>query len=266
MHWQAFAGLIGMAGGLFLPGHSTGQTDGQTQPPLATGGVISSLIAAPVVGQPYSAVQVHGSTQTLADGSTVSHHGHHVVARDAEGRVHVELRLANGKNGAPDEVLVFVVDPVAHRLTTWVSGGPDHPKIASTLKIPAGQQAVSPRPENPRDTTRPQPIITTEDLGTQSIQGLVVTGKRTTTIVPAGRSGNSAPITKTHEVWTSPDLQLVVKQQWNDPRIGQRTVELEKISRENPDPVLFRPPAGYEVKDAAQTLKELEEKLSGSQD
>ena len=266
MRWQAFAGLIGMAGGLLLPGHSVGQTDSKTQLPLATGGLISSLVAAPVVGQPYSAVQVHGSTQTLADGSTVSHHGHHVVARDAEGRVHVEMRLANGKNGAPDDVLVFVMDPVAHTLTTWMAGGSDHPKIASTLKIPATQQAGAPRPESPRDTTRPQPIITTQDLGTQSIEGLEVTGVRTTTIVPVGRSGNSAPITKTHEVWTSPDLQLVIKQEWTDPRIGKRTVELKKISRENPDPALFRPPAGYEVKKASETLKELEDKLNASQE
>jgi hypothetical protein len=266
MRWQAFAGWIGMLGALLLTGHSPGQTDSRTQPPLATGGIISSLEAVPVVGQPYSAIQVHGSTQTLADGSTVSHHGHHVVARDAEGRLHVEMRLANGKNGAPDNVLVFLLDPVAHTLTTWMAGGTDHPKIASTWKIPAAQQAVAPHPESPRDTTRAQPIITTEDLGTQSMQGLQVTGKRTTTIVPVGRSGNSAPITKTYEVWTSPDLQLVIKQQWTDPRTGQRTVELEKLSRENPDPAVFRPPAGYEVKPALQRLKELEEKLNASQE
>jgi hypothetical protein len=270
MRLRLLGGWIGIAGWLLLPGHAGAQNaaaERQTQEPLATGGLISSLLAAPVVGQPYSAVQVHSTTRTLADGSTVSHHGHHSVARDTEGRVHVELRLANGRNGMPDEVMVFVMDPVAHTLTTWESGGSSHPKTASAFKIPASQRslAVSPRPTNPSEAARPQPIITIENLGTQSMQGLEVSGQRTTTIVPAGRSGNSAPITKIHELWTSPDLQLVVKQQWNDPRSGQRTVELENISRVDPDPALFRPPAGYEVKDALQSLKELEEKLNAMQ-
>jgi hypothetical protein len=266
-----FFSLLGIAGWLLSPpgyaGEQSAAAVGQTQEPLATGGLISSLLAAPVAGEPYSSVQVHSTTQTLPNGSTVSHHGHHAVARDAEGRVHVEVRLARGENGAPDEVMVFVMDPVAHTLTTWLSGEPGHPKVASVFKIPAAQQpvAVPPRRDNPRESVRPQPVITTEDLGTQSMQGLEVTGKRTTTIVPVGRSGNSAPITKTHEVWTSSDLQLVVKQQWNDPRSGERTVELEHISRANPDPALFRPPAGYEIKNALETLKDLEEKLSGSQ-
>jgi hypothetical protein len=236
------------------------------QPRLANGGLVSSLLAAPVVGQPYSAVQAHGTTRTLADGSTVSHHGHHIVARDAEGRVHVEMRMANGRNGEPDQVMVFVMDPVAHTLTTWLSNVPNQPKVASLIKMPASARDAPPAPanKNPAEDHRPQPIITTEDLGTKTIQGLETTGKRTTTIVPAGRSGNSAPITKTYEVWTSADMGLVVKQVWNDPRSGERTVELKDLSRVAPDPALFRPPAAYEVKDAKETLKELEQKLEAN--
>jgi hypothetical protein len=183
--------------------------------------------------------------------------------------VHVEVRMAEGRNGEPDTVMVFVMDPVAHTITTWLSGAPNHPanntKVATVFKIPAAENrpAASPTRAAPSESARPQPIITTEDLGTKQIQGLEVSGKRTTTIVPAGRSGNSAPITKTHEVWTSADLQLVVKQEWNDPRSGKRTVELEKISRTAPDAALFRAPPGYEVKDAVQTLQELEQKLEG---
>jgi hypothetical protein len=249
-------------------GAQSATTAGQAQQRLATGGLVSSLLAAPVVGEPYSAEQVHGRVQTLADGSTVSHHGHHFVARDAEGRVHVEVRMAEGQNGKPDTVMVFVMDPVAHTLTTWLSDAPNqaanNTKVASVFKIPAAENRPSSPPARsgaPSESSRPQPIITTEDLGTQQIEGLEVTGKRTTTIVPVGRSGNSAPITKTYEMWTSADLHLVVKQEWNDPRSGKRTVELEKISRTAPDPALFRVPPGYAIKDAIQTLQELEEKL-----
>jgi hypothetical protein len=266
--WIRSIGAAGLAVSLGHAGAQSANTASPSQERLATGGLISSLLAAPVVGQPYSAVQVHGTTRTLADGSTVSHQGHHVVARDAEGRVHVELRLANGHNGQPDEVMVFVMDPVAHTLTSWLSGAPNQPKVASVFKITASDRrdatTTKQRPD-PSEASRPQPIVTTEDLGTEVIQGLETTGQRTTTIVPVGRSGNSAPITKTHEVWTSADLRLVVKQEWNDPRSGKRTVELEQISRAAPDPALFRVPSGYDVKNALQTLKELEDKLAASQ-
>jgi hypothetical protein len=46
---------------------------------------------------------------------------------------------------------------------------------------------------------------------------------------------------------------------------GKRTVELEKLSRTDPDPALFRVPPGYEVKNALQTLQELEDKLAATQ-
>jgi hypothetical protein len=261
--WIGCSGLL-----LSLPfaAAQNANTGAPSQPRLATGGLVSSLLAAPVVGQPYSAVQVHGTTRTLADGSTVSHHGHHVVARDAEGRVHVEMRMAIGRNGEPDQVMVFVVDPVAHTLTTWLSNVPNQPKVASLIKLPAPGKDASPAlaEKNPAEDHRPQPIVTTEDLGAKTIQGLETTGKRTTTIVPVGRSGNSAPITKTHEVWTSADMGLVVKQVWNDPRYGERTVELKDLSRVAPDPALFRPPAGYTVKDAVESLRELEQKLEAN--
>jgi hypothetical protein len=180
--------LIGVATfgfSLNYAGAQSAATGSQTQERLATGGLISSLLAAPVVGEPYSAVQVHGRVQTLADGSTVSHHGHHFVARDAEGRVHVEVRMAEGRNGEPDTVMVFVMDPVAHTITTWLSGAPNHPanntKVATVFKIPAAENrpAASPTRAAPSESARPQPIITTEDLGTKQIQGLEVSGKRT---------------------------------------------------------------------------------------
>ena len=59
-------------------------------------------------------------------------------------------------------------------------------------------------------------------------------------------------------------MGLVLKQVWNDPRSGERTVELKDLSRVAPDPSLFQPPAGYEVKDAGETLKELEQKLDAN--
>jgi len=246
---------------------------------LSNGGLLHSLVAAPVAGEPYTATQTTHTRHTLADGTTVSHSGHHTVARDAEGRVRVERRIANGRNGQPDLVLVFVTDPVAHTLTTWVTGGPDPQagspsgaqagsRIASVIKLPAQQRPPEKRAGDvtmqptAADTTRPPLVITTEDLGADMLDGQSVAVSKTTTIIPAGHSGNDAPITKTREVWTSAELKLVLKEQWEDPQTGEKTVELEQLSRTEPDPSLFRAPAGYQVKSALETLKEAEEKLA----
>jgi hypothetical protein len=68
-----------------------------------------------------------------------------------------------------------------------------------------------------------------------------------TTIVPAGRSGNDRPITRTHTAWISDDLKLVMMEQWQDPRAALRTVGLAEFTRKEPDAALFRPPQGYTV-------------------
>ncbi len=231
---------------------------------LANGSLIHTLSAAPVTGQPYSATQVHETVKTLADGTTVRNKGHHFVARDGQGRTHIEMRMANGKDGAPDTVLIFVSDPVAHTITTWASGGNSKP-IASVVKLPSTPpQRQEQLPAPTRTDNHPQPIVTTEDLGAQTLSGVVVEDTKITTIVPAGRSGNSAPITKTQETWTSADMKLVLKEQWTDPRIGVRTISLEKFSKAEPDPALFRAPAGYTVKDAAETLRELAAKVEST--
>jgi hypothetical protein len=234
---------------------------------ISNGSLMHTLVAAPVIGQPYSATQVHETKRKLADGTMISHKGHHFVARDSAGRVRVEMRMAQGENGGPDTVLVFVSDPVAHTITTWMTGPKVENKAASVVKIPEERkQTVAAVPVvATRESTRPQPVVTTEDLGVQTMQGLPVSDVKTTTIVPAGRSGNDAPITKTREVWTSQDLKLVMKEQWEDPRSGERTIELDDFSRAEPDAALFRAPKGYAVKNALESLKELEAKLEAAQ-
>lgn len=234
---------------------------------IANGGLIHTLLAAPVVGRPYSAVQVQRAKRVLADGTSISHLGHHAVARDSAGRVRVERRMEQAQNGQPATVMVFVLDPVAHQMMIWTTGAKTT-KVATLIRLPDQKKDVAKSAEaqaKPAADGRPQPVVTTEDLGTDTLEGLPVTVTKTTTVVPAGRSGNDAPITKTHEVWTSQDLKLVMKEQWEDPRTGVRTVELDQFLRAEPDAGLFRAPAGYSVKDIKQTLRELQEKLDQMQ-
>lgn len=92
---------------------------------------------------------------------------------------------------------------------------------------------------------------TREDLGQQTIEGLVATGTRTTTTIPAGAIGNEQPIKIVSEQWFSPDLQVLVLTKFSDPRVGETTYRLTNVSRGTPDHSLFVVPPDYTIKEPA---------------
>lgn len=188
-----------------------------------------------------------------------------------------------------------VGDPVAHTMLIWTGDAkiamqmqlPSLPKAPTTgvvagmlttpppvvVRRPSGdvqmiKETAPPPPSVRPGTTNPALMgggklsisnnnVHTEDLGKQSIEGVLVTGKRTTTTIPTGEIGNDRPIVVVHEEWRSPELQIVVKTIDIDPRTGEQTMELQGLSRADPDPNLFQVPAGYKVQDMAQMLKSL---------
>jgi hypothetical protein len=239
---------------------------GEQKEVISNGGLFHTLEAAPVTGQPYSAVQHQKTVQTLPDGSKVNRgEAHHAVLRDSAGRVRVEqVSVCRCRDTKTTTVRVFVLDPVAHTLSTWSTDGE---KVAMVYKLP---ETINRQRDIPVSITsasgarsnRPQPVITTENLGTEMLDNVPVAVVKTTTIVPPGRSGNESAITKTHQVWTSQDMKLVLKEQWNDPRTGERTVELTDFARTEPNPALFRVPADFKTKDLKQTLEELQQKIA----
>src|SRR5262249_51399494 len=90
--------------------------------------------------------------------------------------------------------------------------------------------------------------VQTEDLGNQTIGGIIAQGTRYTRTIPAGQIGNEKPITVVSETWFSPDLQMVVMKKHSDPRFGQTTYTLSNIQQKEPDASLFTVPADYTVR------------------
>jgi hypothetical protein len=86
-------------------------------------------------------------------------------------------------------------------------------------------------------------------LGGKELEGLKVTGERTTWTIEAGKVGNDKPIVITRDVWTSPDLRLTVASRDFDPRSGESNYRLQNLRRGEPDAALMKVPADY-----AQTL------------
>jgi hypothetical protein len=52
-----------------------------------------------------------------------------------------------------------------------------------------------------------------------------------------------------NELWTSPDLRIIIRHNMDDPRTGTSTTNLTEVVRGDPDPSLFQPPEGYAVAD-----------------
>ena len=100
-------------------------------------------------------------------------------------------------------------------------------------------------PLSPLLSMQPREGGVTTALPAREIEGLKVTGERTTWTVEAGRIGNEKPIVSTREVWRSPELMLTVQSRETDPRIGEQNYRLEKIRRGEPDPTLMKPPADF---------------------
>ncbi|MET0211246.1 MAG: hypothetical protein ABW220_19545, partial [Burkholderiaceae bacterium] len=85
-----------------------------------------------------------------------------------------------------------------------------------------------------------------EPLPAREIDGLKVTGARSTSTIEAGKIGNEKPIVITHDVWTSPELQLTISSQIRDPRSGEQNYQLRQIRRAEPDAALMRVPPDFQ--------------------
>ncbi len=90
-------------------------------------------------------------------------------------------------------------------------------------------------------------VSSPEDLGTQSVNGVIAQGTRHTQIIPAGRIGNNRDLRVTNERWFSSEIQMVVKSVNSDPRFGTTTYQFTNITQGEPPAHLFQIPADYTV-------------------
>ena len=196
-----------------------------------------------VKGAPYAAEAVSEVVQTLADGNRIVRSSTTAIYRDAEGRTRREQGLAiiGPLVGAadqtkhvvitdPEKSVTYILDPTtrtARRMplpsfgTAGLRVGPDG--SAFLLSLPASgdvllfEAAVSAPAGRPRQKDEPttQPLGGTqaeasEAAGTQTIEGVLAEGTRSTITIAAGQIGNERPIEIVSERWFSPDLKTLV--------------------------------------------------------
>lgn len=160
--------------------------------------------------------------------------------------------MKEGKGGA-----VFIQSREEHQVTIR-DGGPPSPASTQIRDVVVGAPTMA---------TGPGPLIRQmhvmsggvggkeESLGTQTMEGLKVEGKRQTHTIAAGEIGNDRALTTVIEQWTSPELQVTVRTITKDPQMGESTYRLSNISRAEPAASLFQVPADYTVKEAEQHIR-----------
>ena len=94
-----------------------------------------------------------------------------------------------------------------------------------------------------------------EELGTQTIEGINAVGTRTTITIPAGEIGNERAIEIVDERWFSPDLKTIVMTRHSDPRAGETVYRLTNIIRAEPDHSLFEVPGDYIIREDREPMK-----------
>jgi hypothetical protein len=238
----------------------------------AFSGVGPGMAGRGVTGVPYSAEQVTEHVQTLADGTRITQPSQKVMLyRDSQGRTRTERTF-------PQPAGTGVVGPSIIEIADAASGTfynlDPRSRIARKMSVPAAPPPLPPPPPGSGigspsrvnrvasptviatpsisgpdgQTQRPQ--FSRESLGTQTIEGILAEGSRTTVVYPIGAFGNDRPITTVSESWMSPELKMVVLSKNSDPRSGETTTRLTNISRAEPDPSLFQIPSDYEVIDS----------------
>jgi hypothetical protein len=230
------------------------------------------LSARTVKGAPYSAETVNESQQMLSDGNRISHRTTGRVYRDGQGRTRHEEDRADGTQS------ISIIDPVAgvayslNSKTRVAVKTPSAVGFAVMNKVGAVGGAITidgvtrerfdVQLKAMTDAMAKGPGVTKEYGGKQqvrdvrealaarTIEGVRAEGSRGTVTIPADAIGNDLPIVITSEEWTSPELQVLVLTDHNDPRTGRSTYRLLRISRTDLDPALFQVPADYTIQRA----------------
>ena len=203
-----------------------------------------------VTGAPFTAVAVSESTQSLPDGNNITRKTQTTLYRDSQGRFRKEVSFSEAgllaDSGQPRSFVV-IQDPVAQ---VGYSLEPDQ-KIARKMsfagRVPRPNGKPTDRMNNRLQKELADGSLKQEDLGTQTINGVMATGTRYTHTIPAGQIGNEKPIVAVSEHWYSNDLQIVVKSTRTDPRFGTTTYTVTNIQRTEPAATLFTVPADYTV-------------------
>lgn len=231
---------------LVIPPIASAQSSPTTaSPPVYYGAreVVDGAHIPPIPNASFSARVELQTTQTLADGTTVTRRTFNIIARDFRGRTHNEMRDWISSADGSDAKLTYsiIYDPETRTRTLL------YPAMRLARQIVFRPPAVPVSHPNPPISNPLAPTIQKQDLGTNFRDGLQLTGFLETRTYPPGSIGNDRPFAITNEYWYSPDLHVNILVKRTDPRFGTQNLQLTDLRREEPDASLFEVPADYKL-------------------
>lgn len=204
-----------------------------------------------------SYVETETRIQTLSNGVRITEVTETRRAMDGAGRFREQRRQLRG--GQPQAEYISIRDPVAH--TSIIL----HPKtrvaeihreteadiqfVPSPLQEAFGK-AMIPEHEPLRRVSTQREV---EPLAPVVIDGEVVEGMRSTTVIAAGEQGNDGELRTVQESYFSKKLAMTVRTVYDDPVRGRMTTEITEFYRGEPDPSLFKIPDDYQSFDLTPT-------------
>ena len=213
-------------------------------------------------GAPYSGRTSSQTVRTLANGTHLNQPAveQPMTYRDTMGRTRTDVTMTrppaiamNGANVEPRiQRLAEIIDPVTgyhyilddvHKIAHRV------PVQARTNQAPGPAVAAARVIQMPPRTMQNGTTMTNENLGTQTMFGINVTGQRNTMTYPVGTyQGNDAPVTTVTETWTATQWGLMIQSKNSGPESDSTTI-MKDFTIDEPDPALFQVPAGYQIVD-----------------
>jgi uncharacterized protein YecT (DUF1311 family) len=249
--------VSGFSTGASSPGDTSGQTSGFStatsstndtpamhapDPDSGMSGHVDGLFIPLVTGAPFHAkipVQIH---RQLPDGTIVDQKYYSLAARDSDGRAYREARdlVPADSDREPPIISTRIYDPKTPLVTTCT---PDQ-RICRQMTFDPTQHPVD-EPTGPSSDGKS--VLTREDLGKKTIDGLECTGTRETRTFNAGAFGNDKPVVVTKEIWYSPQLQFNLAVTRIDPRNGTQKLEVTDLKLGDPGKEWFAIPDGYRM-------------------
>lgn len=225
------------------------QQDPTARPPDYTGVKtrIPGVFVTPVASAPFSGTVEILSKEPLPNGSVYTRRTINHIARNSLGVIYNEMRKLEPPEfqGEPRILSSHIYDPQT-RLSTFL-----------TPETHIARQMVLPVPLHPSANSTPDTNVApsnaqnlrTQDLGIETVAGLLLHGTRKVRTVPAALSGTGHEITITDDYWYSDDLKVYLALSHKDPRTGEQIVGIIKVDRKEPDPSIFQIPPAYKVVD-----------------
>jgi hypothetical protein len=211
---------------------------------------VTGVVLLPVPGKPFSADTETVWTRPLAGGGSLTTHLNARLARDAEGRMYRERRSfvpeGSERKSTLHEIEIF--DPVNH-IKTFCTMAAQRCIVTDYLDHPDHRSPTAPVLATPVVTRS----FTREPLGTETIEGLTVTGTREATRQPS-QGADAAPLVSTREFWYSAELETNLAVTRINPVEGTQAIHLSNIHLGDPEASLFTVPKGFTLEDQRSSV------------